>query len=188
MIALHAVDDQTQKLVKWARFPEFCFDAVRVFVRPSSKHDASNSHLSLPAPVHLAIGLSRSGKLHIASSSITNDTSARPAHLTLASNVSSFTLASNFLIYTTTAHLAHFAPLSALPPLLFPSTSNQDSTAAPTSVPVPEWESRKVERGSRIVTAVPSAMSLVLQMPRGNLETVYPRPLVLEVVKQDIDQ
>ena len=29
-------------------------------------------------------------------------------------------------------------------------------------------------------------MSLVLQMPRGNLETVHPRPLVLAVVRQDI--
>lgn len=49
------------------------------------------------------------------------------------------------------------------------------------------WSSRKVERGSRIVTAVPSTMSLVLQMPRGNLETINPRPLVMEVVKQDLD-
>jgi len=30
-------------------------------------------------------------------------------------------------------------------------------------------------------------MSLVLQMPRGNLETINPRPLVMEVVKQDLD-
>lgn len=49
------------------------------------------------------------------------------------------------------------------------------------------WEKRRVERGSRIVTVVPSAMSLVLQMPRGNLETVNPRPLVMEVVKKDLD-
>ena len=30
-------------------------------------------------------------------------------------------------------------------------------------------------------------MSLVLQMPRGNLETINPRPLVLRVVKQDLE-
>ena len=30
-------------------------------------------------------------------------------------------------------------------------------------------------------------MSLILQMPRGNLETIYPRPLVLEVVRRNID-
>ena len=50
-----------------------------------------------------------------------------------------------------------------------------------------EWTVRKVERGSRIVIAVPSSMSLVLQMPRGNLETINPRPLVMEVVKHDLD-
>lgn len=48
------------------------------------------------------------------------------------------------------------------------------------------WMNRRVERGSQIVTVVPSAMTLVLQMPRGNLETVNPRPLVLEVVQRDI--
>jgi elongator complex protein 1 len=49
-----------------------------------------------------------------------------------------------------------------------------------------DWETRRVERGSLIVAACPSSMSLVLQMPRGNLETVYPRPLVLAVVRQDV--
>ena len=38
---------------------------------------------------------------------------------------------------------------------------------------------RPVERGSLIVTAIPSSSSIVLQMPRGNLETICPRPLVL---------
>lgn len=53
---------------------------------------------------------------------------------------------------------------------------------------IPDWEKRRVERGSKIVTAVPSVMSLVLQMPRGNLETVNPRPLVMAVVKRDLDR
>ena len=38
---------------------------------------------------------------------------------------------------------------------------------------------RPVERGSQIVTAIPSSSSIVLQMQRGNLETIFPRPLVL---------
>lgn len=33
---------------------------------------------------------------------------------------------------------------------------------------------------------MPSNMSLVLQMPRGNLETINPRPLVMAIVRQDI--
>ena len=48
--------------------------------------------------------------------------------------------------------------------------------------------SRRVERGSRIVAVVPSSMSVVLQMPRGNLETISPRPLVLQVVRRHIDR
>lgn len=144
-----------------ADLPEFCFDAARVLA-PRDDVDGT---------VPIAIGLARSGKLHIAP----EDSSQFP--ITLATNVNSFTIASNFLIFTTTAHFAHFAPLRALRGLL----------EATPGASVPEWETRRVERGSRIVTAVPSAMSLVLQMPRGNLETVYPRPLVMEVVKNDID-
>lgn len=51
-----------------------------------------------------------------------------------------------------------------------------------------EWEKRKVERGSVVVTVVSSAMALVLQMPRGNLESVWPRPLVLAGVRRDVER
>lgn len=47
---------------------------------------------------------------------------------------------------------------------------------------------RRVERGSRIVTSVPDDTKLVLQMPRGNLETVHPRALVLSAVRRHLDQ
>lgn len=47
---------------------------------------------------------------------------------------------------------------------------------------------RAVERGSKIVTVVPSTTNLILQMPRGNLETICPRPLVLRIVRQDLDR
>lgn len=99
----------------------------------------------------------------------------------LASNTTSFTVASGFVIFTTSAHEATFAPLASLSVLLIPS-DNEDLKDIPST-----WEKRRVERGSRIVVAVPSAMSLVLQMPRGNLETINPRPLVMEVVRQDLD-
>ena len=46
---------------------------------------------------------------------------------------------------------------------------------------------RRVERGSRIVVAVPSDTKLILQMPRGNLETIHPRPLVLSAIKKLLD-
>ena len=101
---------------------------------------------------------------------------------TVAANVNSFTIASGYLVWTSTAHMAHFAPITALASWLTASSLLPGDAAQPT------WETRRVERGSRIVTAVPSTMSLVLQMPRGNLETINPRPLVLEIVKQDIDR
>ncbi|TCD69585.1 hypothetical protein EIP91_007007 [Steccherinum ochraceum] len=142
-------------------FSEFCFESQRVEVSSATPDATSRSFF---------VGLSQGGKLYVA-----HGTSSR----LLASNVNSFTVASGFLVYTTTAHVAQFAPLNALSSLL----ANLDATA-----PLPEWETRRVERGSRIVTAVPSTMSLVLQMPRGNLETINPRPLVMNIVRQDIDQ
>lgn len=96
----------------------------------------------------------------------------------LATNANSFCCASGFVVYVTASHEAHFVPIWALFSVLSPGSDDRKV----------ESEVRRVERGSRIVTAVPSNMSLVLQMPRGNLETVNPRPLVLEVVKEDVDR
>lgn len=125
---------------------------------------------------HLCIGLSSRGKLQVASTSSTRS-------LVLATNANSFIVGAGFIIYTTTAHLAHFVPIAALPALL----AGMGTEGAGAEAALPAWETRRVERGSRIVAAVPSAMSLVLQMPRGNLETVCPRPLVMAVVRRDID-
>ncbi|CAG04536.1 unnamed protein product [Tetraodon nigroviridis] len=46
---------------------------------------------------------------------------------------------------------------------------------------------RRVERGSRIVTVVPQDTRVVLQMPRGNLETVHHRSLVLAQLRSWLD-
>ena len=122
------------------------------------KDDLSNS---------VFIGLGKSGQLHTAK--------ANSESSILSGNVTSFTVASNFVIFTTNTHEAIFVPFNEL--LNFKVGDIASTTIL----------SRKLERGSRIVTAVPSSMSLVLQMPRGNLETINPRPLVMEVVKQDLD-
>ena len=45
---------------------------------------------------------------------------------------------------------------------------------------------RSIERGAVIVTAIPRAQCLVLQMPRGNLETIYPRAFVLSSIRKFI--
>lgn len=45
---------------------------------------------------------------------------------------------------------------------------------------------RSIERGARLVTVMPTAFSVVLQMPRGNLETIYPRALVVAEIRRSI--
>jgi elongator complex protein 1 len=47
---------------------------------------------------------------------------------------------------------------------------------------------RSVERGSRLVTAIPTNMSIVLQMPRGNLETISPRAMVVAGIRALIEE
>jgi elongator complex protein 1 len=47
---------------------------------------------------------------------------------------------------------------------------------------------RNIERGSKLVTVMPSVHSVVLQAPRGNLETVNPRFLVMASVRQSIEK
>jgi elongator complex protein 1 len=112
------------------------------------------------------VGLAESGRLYSACSI---------AHLnrSLSFNATSCISASGFLIFTTKAHDVSFIPITSL--------------CSPDSDWQTAGEKRKVEQGSRIVTAVSSTMSLVLQMPRGNLETLNPRSLVMKVVRLDLD-
>lgn len=119
----------------------------------------------------IVFALSEGGKLHACSLEGRDST-------VLATGVNSLTLTSDFAIYTTTAQRSFYAPLPSVAAIL-------DGEPA-SSVKEKEWDERRVERGALAVVACPSSMSLVLQMPRGNLETVYPRPLVLAVVRRDI--
>lgn len=120
--------------------------------------------LSSPA-TPLFLGLTRSGILSSA-------TASSPPR-TLRQNANSFTVSGDLVVYTTLAHEAHFVPASLL--------------ATADAVTDVGGERRRVERGSRIVASIPSSMSLVLQMPRGNLETVNPRPMVMATIHVDVD-
>jgi elongator complex protein 1 len=122
----------------------------------------------------LIFALSDTGKLTFAPLSLPDLIDAA----VLASNVTSFTLTPEFLIYTTSAQNSYYA---SLPILKRMAEGDEDVTPAEK-----DWETRRIERGALAVTACPSSMSLVLQMPRGNLETVYPRALVLAVVRRDV--
>nr|XP_019009784.1 elongator complex protein 1 [Kwoniella pini CBS 10737]OCF48565.1 elongator complex protein 1 [Kwoniella pini CBS 10737] len=127
--------------------------------------------LTYSASSELIFALSPNSKLHLSSISPSSISTS------IASNVTSYTLTPDFLIYTTSSQSSHYAPLPTLGRL-----ANGDDLSTQEMT----WDERRVERGSLIVAACESSMSLVLQMPRGNLETVYPRALVLAVVKQDV--
>ncbi|TSK45876.1 Elongator complex protein 1 [Bagarius yarrelli] len=64
-----------------------------------------------------------------------------------------------------------------------------DMQEALSSEAAPNDESvRRVERGSRIVTVVPQDTRVILQMPRGNLETIHHRALVLAQVRNMLNE
>jgi elongator complex protein 1 len=57
----------------------------------------------------------------------------------------------------------------------------------PPDDPETDERCRSIERGARLVTAMPTNMSLVLQMPRGNLETIFPRAMVVAGIRKLIE-
>ncbi|ORX62126.1 IkappaB kinase complex, IKAP component [Hesseltinella vesiculosa] len=97
----------------------------------------------------------------------------------LSSEATSFFLRHDWLVFSTTSHTARFLPLD-VPFDHFKLSDN---------VPDANDEShRRVERGARIVLATQGKSNLVLQMPRGNLETISPRAFVLASIREDIQQ
>lgn len=107
-----------------------------------------------------SFGLTRSGKLMHSSNKI------------LGHGVTSIIAAPNHLLYTTltTLRFIHF------------DSAHQEYTDKPSE------QSREIERGSLLVSVMSSKMAVVLQAPRGNIETIYPRMLVLGVVRESISQ
>lgn len=93
----------------------------------------------------------------------------------LSSSCTSFLVHNNHLLATTTDHNLQMIPLSdnIFRKLIEGIGSSEDGLVA----------LRKVERGARIVTAIPQDTRVVLQMPRGNLEVISPRALAVHTVK-----
>lgn len=58
----------------------------------------------------------------------------------------------------------------------------------PDDTPETDERCRTIERGSKLVSVMPSIFAVVLQAPRGNIETIYPRALVLAGIRTFIDQ
>uniref|UniRef100_A0A8C7U9S9 Elongator complex protein 1 n=1 Tax=Oncorhynchus mykiss TaxID=8022 RepID=A0A8C7U9S9_ONCMY len=101
----------------------------------------------------------------------------------VASNVSSFVVYDDFLLLTTHSHTCRCLRLSTLTvkglQVALAADGGQNDQNDETL--------RRVERGSRIVTVVPQDTRLILQMPRGNLETIHHRALVLAQLRKCLD-
>ncbi|KAJ2385127.1 putative elongator complex protein 1, partial [Coemansia sp. RSA 2603] len=99
----------------------------------------------------------------------------------ISSVCSSFYLRQDMLVFTTTTHFARFVPVDGEILTVAPS---EDSNSVISKY---DESRRRVERGSTIVLASPVGENVIFQMPRGNLETVRPRAMVLAVVRRALD-
>ncbi|KAI0559629.1 Elongator complex protein [Gracilaria domingensis] len=117
--------------------------------------------------------------------------------LSISNECTSFTLHESFLVFTTRSHLLYCIWMSAsalhgnfeenkkVPSLLdeLNAIANPDGASwGRGCLAVGLGATRPVDRGSLIVTGIPGDVSVVLQVPRGNIETIAPRPLVFQAV------
>ncbi|EGY15753.1 hypothetical protein VD0002_g477 [Verticillium dahliae] len=112
----------------------------------------------------VSIGMTRNGHLFADS------------HL-LAKNCTSFVVTDAHIIFTTNNHFVKFVHLVSPDEMEVPGDNPQDDERC-----------RSIERGARLITAMPTNMSIVLQMPRGNLETIYPRAMVVAGIRKLVDE
>lgn len=86
----------------------------------------------------------------------------------IATEVTSFTITNDgeFLIYTTIGELK-FIKIDKNPEEVI--------------------ETRRIERGSRILTLVKDKSQILFQLPRGNLEAISPRILSMKIIRKHLD-
>ncbi len=129
----------------------------------------------------LAFGLSRSGQLYVNSR-------------LLVKNCTSFVLTQDHLVLTTSNHLLKFIHLDTIEGelasilLAMSSVLTKTDIAVPPDDPENDERCRSLERGAKLVTVIPTNMRVILQMPRGNLETIYPRAMVVAGIRRLIDE
>ena len=93
----------------------------------------------------------------------------------LLPDCSSFLVHEEFLIATTLKHICRFANLKM---------SKYDFNFSDKESTTFDEQQRRIEQGAKIVVAAQNSMNLVLEMPRGNLETISPRALVLSQIRK----
>ncbi|KAK4991800.1 putative elongator complex protein 1 [Elasticomyces elasticus] len=169
-------EDPTQLVCEVkGRFPESCA-RVEVWqngdeVNCSSLTKAVVIFNILMTPAQsILFGLSNRGYLYARA------TSGADYGRELVRNCTSFLIAPGHLIFTTSQHLLKFVHLH-----------HNGKLEVPLDEPEKDERCRSIERGAKLVTVMPTACAVILQMPRGNLETIYPRALVLAGIRRSID-
>ncbi|XP_022615708.1 elongator complex protein 1 [Seriola dumerili] len=163
-VALQLEDGQIRKLL-WD-CPEPSVEDWRV---------SSGCKISFPVPCVQTALCSISGEEHLLG--LTDRSHLYSGDTELASNVSSFAICNDFLLITTHSHTCRCLQLSTLSVKGLQAALASDGGQNDETL-------RRVERGSRIVTVVPQDTRVILQMPRGNLETVHHRALVLAQLRK----
>lgn len=101
--------------------------------------------------------------------------------LKLESGITSFKIVDNFLIYTQNSSI-HFVDLDELN-IYYTSHSDNDVELMMSLL---NKNVRTIEKGSIIVNVIAYKCCVILQAPRGNLETIYPRVMVLSMIHNDL--
>lgn len=131
---------------------------------------------TLPDTPDAVVSLSSRGSLHV------ND-------VEISASATSFSVHKDFILFTNTKHeciaLRRSRRLSDIRRVL---TNKTGKSPEETLVSQRYAISRTVERGARIVTVVAMETGLVLQMPRGNVETIHPRALLLTSVQRHLEE
>ncbi|GME73990.1 unnamed protein product [Ambrosiozyma monospora] len=146
------------------KFPQLCNRfGVAVVSRGENESDE---------PQYIPFGVTANGRLFM---------KGKP----LCAGVTSMLLTDSHLLYTTAQHQLKFVHLVNNTDLFDESGSeNMLESAADEN----DERTRMVERGSLLVSAIPSKSLVVLQAPRGNLETICPRIMVLTEVRTAISE
>lgn len=151
----------------------------------------SRSRILKTRYVHVSNGRSRTNKAQSVAFGLTKSGALYANERVLVRNCTSFTVTPAHLIFTTTQHLLKFVHLTRLDGKIHMHRRGTWLTIAELEVPADEPQKdercRSIERGAKIVAVMPTTYSVVLQMPRGNLETIYPRALVLAAIRRSIE-
>lgn len=179
------IDDEASNLLLDSAFQDVFYTSshlTRHLLHPSDNVSLAGSQpnssiFSLPSTntTHLSNGYSNGDAREYHKISLSPS-----GFLTFDNNVivrdcTSFLLTSQHLVFTTAQHFLKFAHLTDSPDLQIPGDT-----------PEVDERCRSIERGAKIVTVIPSTYAVILQMPRGNLETIYPRILVLTGIRRHV--